>query len=285
MAACIKATAENVPPGERVFFRSLFAIPVILIWLWWIGDLAHGLKTERPLSHLWRGMFGSSAMGMRFTALGLLPLIEVTAIGYAGPLFTVIAAAVLLGEKVRGVRITAVSVGLLGVLIILWPRLSVLDQGGTWEAIGAGLVLLSALFVALAHVFIRKLTATEHTGAITFYFAVMSASLALLTAPFGWVWPQPWEWGLLIAAGVLGGVAQVILTSSYRYAPASVVAPFEYVSMLIALGVGYAIFAEVPTASMLFGAALVVAAGLVVIFRERQLALRRQTAEGGVHQG
>ncbi|MEL6584577.1 MAG: DMT family transporter [Pseudomonadota bacterium] len=284
MAACIKATAEHVPPGERVFFRSFFAIPVILVWLWWIGDLAHGLRTDKPVSHLWRGLFGTSAMGMRFTALGLLPLIEVTAIAYAGPLLTVIAAALILGERIRGVRITAVSVGLIGVLIILWPRLTVLGSGGTAEALGAILVLLSALFVAFAHVFIRKLTATEHTGAITFYFAVMSASLSLLTLPFGWVWPTPGEWVLLVAAGVLGGVAQVFLTSSYRHAPASVVAPFEYVSMLIALGVGYAVFAEVPTTTMLIGAALVVSAGLVVLWRERQLGLRREAASAGQSQ-
>lgn len=275
MAACIKAAADHVPPGQRVFFRSFFAIPVILLWLWWLGDLAHGLRTRHPLSHLWRGMFGSSAMGLRFTALGLLPLIEVTAIGYAGPLLTVIFAAIFLGERIRGFRITAVSVGLIGVLIVLWPRLTLLNSGlGQWEAIGALMVLASAGFVAIAHVFIRKLTHTEHTAAIAFYFALMTTLLSLLTLPFGWVWPQPGAWVQLVSAGVLGGIAQVVLTSSYKHAPASVVAPFEYVSMLIALTVGYAVFAEVPTTPMLLGAGLVVCAGLAVIYRERQLGKR-----------
>src|SRR5690606_33632469 len=99
MALCIKATADQVPPGEAVFFRSFFAIPVILAWLAWNQQLRHGLDTSNPMGHLWRGLVGTTAMGLGFTALGLLPLPEATALGYAAPILTVIFAAMFLGEE------------------------------------------------------------------------------------------------------------------------------------------------------------------------------------------
>ncbi len=101
MATCIKLVSINVPTGEAVFFRSFFAIPVILVWLWFSHDLRHGLETKNPMGHLWRGLVGGTAMALSFTALGLLPLPEVTAIGYASPLLVTIFAAMFLGETVR----------------------------------------------------------------------------------------------------------------------------------------------------------------------------------------
>ncbi len=127
MATCIKAAAVHVPPGETVFFRSLFAVPVILIWLVWQHDLAHGLETKNFMGHFWRGLVGTTAMGLGFTALGLLPLPEVTALGYAAPVLTVVFAAMFLGEQVRAFRLSAVGLGLIGVVIILSPRLTVLS--------------------------------------------------------------------------------------------------------------------------------------------------------------
>src|SRR6056297_3499588 len=105
MASLIKSSADAIPPGQAVFFRSFFAIPVILAWLVMRHDLAHGLETKNPMGHLWRGLVGTSAMGLGFAGLGLLPLPEVTAIGYAAPLLTVIFAAMFLGEPVRLFRL------------------------------------------------------------------------------------------------------------------------------------------------------------------------------------
>ena len=102
-----------------------------------------------------------------------------------------------------------------------------------------------------------------------------STLLSLVTLPFGWAVPTPVEAGTLVAAGLLGGVGQILLTSSYREADASLVAPFDYASMLFALGIGYFVFAEVPTLPMLGGAALIVTAGILIIWRERQLGLER----------
>lgn len=277
MSSLIKATSAHVPPGEAVFFRSAFAVPVILVWLWKRGDLATGLRVKSPLAHLWRGILGTTAMAMMFAGLGLLPLPEVTALSYAAPLLTVVFAAVFLREKVGIYRFGAVALGMIGVLTVLSPRLTG-AAAAEGMALGAVLVLLGAICVALVNIYLRKLVQSEQISAIVFYFSITATCLSLLTLPFGWQIPTGVELLMLILAGVIGGLAQIFMTSAYRFADASVIAPFDYASILFALIIGYAIFDEVPTVTVLIGAALVIAAGCVVILRERQLGLRRGQA-------
>ncbi len=281
MAACVKATAASgVPAGEAVFFRSALAIPVILVWLAMQHDFPHGLGTKNPMGHVWRGLVGSGAMACGFTALGLLPLPEVTAIGYAAPLLIVIFAAMFLNENVRLFRLTAVLIGLVGVTVVLSPRLSLtsMEEVTQWETLGATVALMGAVLAALAQVFIRKMVHHETTASIVFWFSVTTTVLSLFTIPFGWVMPDMLTLSLLLATGLLGGIGQILLTSAYRFAPTSVVAPFEYTSMILAIAIGYAFFDEVPTLRTLLGAALVVGAGLFIIWRERKLGLERGRA-------
>lgn len=283
MSAVIKATDGRVPVGEVVFFRSFFAIPVILGWLAWRRELAQGLKAQDPLGHVWRGFAGTTAMGLGFAGLTFLPLPEVTALGYAAPLLTVVFAAMFLGEEVRAFRIGCVVLGMVGVMIVLAPRLTLrADDAGSLAAFGAMLVLTGAVFSALAQVFVRKLVMTETTSSIVFRFSLTSTVLALTTLPFGWVWPTPGDAAMLVGAGLMGGVGQIFLTSSYRDADASLVAPFEYASMLFSLAIGYLIFAEVPSRAMLIGATLIVTAGVLIIWRERRLGLERTRQRGAM---
>ena len=277
MAALIKSTAAHVPAGETVFFRSAFAIPVIVVWLALRRELTTGFHAQNPVGHVWRGLMGTLAMGLGFAGLGYLPLPEVTAIGYAAPILVVVFAAMFLGEEVRLFRLASVALGLSGVLIVLSPRLTVLsgEVASHREAFGAMLVLGGAIFAALAQVFVRKLVVNEKTAAIVFWFSLTATILSLATIPFGWVVPTPTEAVTLISAGLLGGVGQILLTSSYREADASLVAPFDYASMLFALLIGYFVFGEVPTWTMLAGASLVIAAGILIIWRERKLGLER----------
>ncbi|MEM6942461.1 MAG: DMT family transporter [Pseudomonadota bacterium] len=286
MAVCVKLASDEVPPGEIVFFRSFFAIPVIVFWLWQRHELATGLKTDHPMAHVWRGMIGASAMGLSFTALGLLPLPEVTAIGYASPLLVVVFAAMFLGERIRLYRLSAVFLGLIGVMVMLAPRLSVagIEAATKDETLGAMAMLLGAVFMALATCFVRKMVETEESAAIVFYFSLTCTVLSLFTLPFGWVLPSLEVLGLLILAGLLGGVAQIFLTESFRHGDASLIAPFEYASMVMSLAIGWFVFAEVPRNETLTGAVLVIAAGLVVIWRERQLGLERKEARRAVSQ-
>lgn len=279
MQALVKIASETVPAGQAVFFRSAFAIPVIAIWLRARsgGRLGAAVATRRPWGHVARGVLGTAGMGLGFAALSRLPLYEVQAISYAAPLLVVILAVLLAGERVRLVRIAAVLLGLAGVLVVLWPRLG--GAAATPEAtLGALFALGSAFCAALAQVFIRQLVETEETAAIVFWFSLTASMLALLTLPFGWVVPSPGVAAMLVLAGLLGGVGQICLTAAYRFADAGVVAPFSYASMLLALAIGLVAFGEAPRLSALGGAALVVAGGALVAWRERQLGLRRGRA-------
>ncbi|WP_113911620.1 EamA family transporter [Roseovarius dicentrarchi] len=285
MSALIKAASDRVPPGEAVFFRSFFAIPITLLWLVMLGELRTGLRVKSVWGHVRRGVSGTVAVGMVFAGLGLLPLPEVTALSYTSSLLIVIFAALFLGERVGPLRIGAVCLGMGGVLVILAPKLSVFgaETVNRGEILGAIVVLIGATCAAFAQITIRKLVQTEHPAAIAFYFSVTATVLSLLTAPFGWVWPGGWLAAQLVLAGVIGGTAQIFLTLSYRYADASIVAPFDYASMLFALGIGYFIFDEVPTGAMLVGAAMIAVAGIAIILREHQLGLNGAAPARHVH--
>ena len=288
MSSLIKAASDHVPPGQAVFFRSLFAIPVILLWLAMRGDLGTGLRVVSPMGHVWRGVVGTTAMGLMFAGLGLLPLPEVTALRYTTPLLVVIFAAMFLDEKVGLFRLGAVAVGMVGVLIVLAPRLTALHGPTvqTAQTVGAVLVVLGATCAALAQIHVRKLVQREQTGAIVFYFSLTSTLLSLFTLPFGWVIPAATETVMLVLAGLLGGTAQIFLTASYRFADASVIAPFDYASMLFAIVIGYVVFDEVATGPMLAGAALIITAGIAIILREHHLGLKRERARAiGTPQG
>ncbi len=279
MAAMIKVATQEVPPGQAVFFRSFFAMPIIIAWIWQRGELREALVANNLMGHVWRGFFGTSAMVLTFGGLSLLPLPEVTAIGYATPMFTVILAALMLGETVRLFRISAVALGLVGVMIVMWPRLTVgVDALGTMTTVGALMVLTASILRAFVQIHIRTLVQTEHTAAIVFYFSLTATVLSLLSLPFGWVVPSTRDLVMLIGAGLIGGIAQIFVTSSYRFAGAAMLAPFDYASLIFAAVIGYAVFSEVPTSATVIGASLVVLGGVLIIWRERQLGMDRRKA-------
>ncbi len=277
MSALVKALSDDFPPGELVFFRSLFAIPVIIAWLVWRGELAQGFVVKKPMGHFWRGVLGTSAMGLTFTGLSLLPLPEVTAIGYATPIFTLILAAVMLGERIRMIRIGAVALGLLGVLIMIWPRLGSTQMEIT-ATIGALCVLAATIARAFVQIHIRQLVKVDHPAAIVFYFSMTATLLSAMTAFWDWSVPTLNQALILITIGLIGGVAQILVTSSYRFGQASMLAPYDYATMLFAIFIGYVWFDELPTVAILIGAALVIAGNIVVIWREHQLGLERGKA-------
>jgi drug/metabolite transporter (DMT)-like permease len=280
MASLLKAS-EGIPPGQLVFFRSFFAILPIVIFLVLRGEFWEGIRTERPLAHLWRGAVGVCGMGLGFFALTRLPLAEAIAIQYAMPLLIVIFGAVLLKETVRLYRWSAVFVGMIGVGIILWPRLGVFTgQSGEIDvlALGALAALLSSVFAAFATILVRNLVQSERSATIVLYFSVTCSFVSLATVPFGWVWPTPAQAAMLVGAGIAGGIAQILLTESFRHADVSVIAPFEYVSLLLSIIVGYLVFSDVPTPQMLVGSVIVIAAGIFIIYREHRLGIAQGKA-------
>jgi len=277
MSTLIKASAEGMPAGQIVFFRSAFAVVPILIFLAVRGQLDTAWRTASPLSHFLRGLVGVTAMSLGFFGIMRLPLPDAIAIGYAMPLLTVVFAAVFLGETVRIFRWSAVAVGLGGVLIITWPRLSLFSEGfGSGEALGALAVLASAAFGATAMILVRKLVLTEKTPTIVLYFSLTATLLSFASLPFGWIMPDCQTVTLLALAGFCGGLGQILLTQSYRHAEVSTIAPFEYTSIVLGIVIGYFLFDDVPTWTMLLGTTIVVSAGLFVILREHALGLERK---------
>jgi drug/metabolite transporter (DMT)-like permease len=287
MSAMIKSASETFPASELVFFRSLFALATLAAWLGWRGEFPRALRTRHPLGHIGRSLSGACGMFASFIALSLLPLADATAFTFAAPLMVVPLAAVVLGEDVPTYRWIAVATGFLGVLVMLSDHLG----GGVVRAVessGAGLGSIVALFGAVVSaasmIQTRRLTASETTGAIVFYFSSLTAVIsgavmlaAALTPAAGligdivagqrFVGPGAGEFAMLIAIGLFGGCGQILMTHSYRYADASIIAAFDYVAMIWAAGLGFAVFGEAPSPRILLGAGIVIAAGVAVLRR------------------
>ncbi len=278
MSALVRDLGKVAPIGQMVFFRSAFAILPVLVIYALRGELGTAVRTTRPLGQLGRGLLSVGGMFSNFASLVRLPLADATAISFASPLITVALAAFVLKERVRIYRWSAVIIGFAGVIVMLIPQFGV----GHYASIGAATAATGSLFALTSSVCnagtviqTRRLTQSETTSSIVFYFSLVCAIAGALTLPFDWYTPNAAELTKLIALGVLGGFAHILLTESYRHAPASAVAPFDYTSMLWALLLGYWLFGELPEALVYIGACIVAGAGLFVIWRERQLGLKR----------
>jgi drug/metabolite transporter (DMT)-like permease len=270
--------ADGASIGQIVFFRSAFAMVPIFLYLAATAHLRTAFQTDNLRGHVKRGVVGSTAMALGFFGLTQLPLPDAIAIGYAMPLMTVVFGALLLGETVRMYRWSAVLVGLVGVIIISWPKLSVLTtpEGlSSGQALGALGSLSAAIIAAYVMIIVRRLVKTERTPTIVLYFSLNSAIMGLFMALLGWPAMELMTIVWLVGSGIVGGIAQILLTESYRYAETSVIAPFEYTSIITGIAVGYFVFADVPSGQTLLGAAIVVSAGIFIIFREHRLGLER----------
>lgn len=290
MAACAKLLNTggdtSYSTGQIVFARSLFALVPVFLWLAYDRALSSAWRTKNIKGHVRRGLVGTLGMFSGFAALSILPLSDATAISYAAPLITVVLAALVLKETVRIYRWTAVVIGFIGVIVMLVPyaaKSSVMAGVTGQQLSGALLGLLGATCAAFATIEVRRLTATEKTGAIVFYFSVMTTMFGLITLAIGfydqrfaWTMPNLRDGALLVMVGMLGGIGQITLTQSYRYADASMVAPFDYTSMVWAVLVGYLLFGDLPDTYVMIGSTIVIASGIFVILRERALGIERK---------
>jgi len=256
----VKGLGSGYPVSQIVFFRCLVAFLPLYIAIHRGGGW-HILHTKRPGAHIFRVVVGGFALFIGFYALTLMPLADYFAFTYAAPLFATLLSIPILGEKVGIRRWTAVLVGFAGVLIMLRP--------GTQSFDYATLVAIAAAFTyALAIVAVRNLARTESSAATVFYFTVAGLVLSAAVLPFEWRTPSLKEWALLIGIGLVSGFGQILMTDAYRLAPPSVIAPFDYTSMIWALILGYALFGDFPEPVVLVGSAVVIASGVYIIYRE-----------------
>ena len=265
MAAMIKLGFQaGIAMPELVFYRFGFALPPLLAWMAATGNLG-AWRTQRPFMHLGRAGLGLTSLSLGVGALGFLPLAEATTLGFVAPLFSVMLSALVLGEVVGRHRWSAVALGFTGVVIVMQP-------GGTrLPAIGIALALLGALAVATATVTIRQMSRFERAPTIVFWFTVYSMAATALLLPFYGRAHAPHEWLILAGIGLAGGVAQLLLTGSLRFAPIATVVPFDYTQLLWAVLLGWWLWGTHPAPTSWLGAAIIVGSGLYTVYREHRL--------------
>lgn len=232
MFVSVKAVSDSVPLGEIVFFRSFFALIPLVIFLWIRQEFPGGLATKRPGAHFVRSAFGALALFASFAAIARLNVAEAILIAQLSPILLAIAAVFLLSERLTVWRVAGLVFGFAGVIALVGPELTGSGSTDGARLIGYVIGLISAVLSALALIMVRSLNKTESPGAIALYFVLASMIGALLTLPWGWVMPEGKMLVFLIAAGLFGGFGHIAMTMAFRYAEASRLAPFEYVSLI-----------------------------------------------------
>lgn len=279
----VKLISPDVGTGQILLFRMSFGmiamVPMLAFearsWNW-----LPLLKTRRLPMHLLRSAVTLSFLALYFVSVILLPLADAFAVSFATPLWVAALSVPLLGERVGMRRWAAIGVGLIGVMIILRPGGGVLSAGGL-----AGLA--ATLLLALSFILVRTMSRTESASAIVFYYQFSAALCLSALLAAGWLFPAfgamgggffDWTtpgtgmlWALLIGQGIFGGVGQVFINMAFRLAPAVVVSPFTYSSILWGLVYGFVLFGDIPAAVTLLGAAIVIASGIYTAVREARV--------------
>ncbi len=264
LTMAVKYTVDSgVAFPEVLFWRQVITVPMLFAWLAMRREVRR-LGTRRLPAHFRRALLGTIGMGFTFGAPVLLPLAEAVTLGFTTPIFAVIFSALLLKEQVGPYRWTAVLLGFLGVLVIARPD-GHLPLFGSLVGLGAGLM------VALISIQVRDLTRTDEPLSIVFWFASLSTPVLALFLPFYASAHSPDQWLLIAAIGVLGCVGQLLLTASLRYGQVATVIVMDYSALAWATLYGWTIWREVPAASTWLGAPLILAAGLVIVWREHHL--------------
>lgn len=263
--ALVKYSAERgLSLPEIVFWRLCVAIPLILAFVCATDSLSK-LKTKRLKGHGWRAAIGLLGMSANFLMITMLPLPVATTLSFSTPLFAVLLAALVFGEFVGPWRWAAVFIGFAGVAIIAQPG-GAATQQVSFSGLGVG--LLAALLIALATIQVRVLTRTESSISTVFYFALIGAPAAAVFLPFFATEHDTQDWVLLISIGILGACAQFCAAASLRFAPVSTVMAMDYTAIIWTTLIAWLVWDALPGMSLFLGAPLIVAAGLIISWRE-----------------
>jgi drug/metabolite transporter (DMT)-like permease len=267
MDAMVKWLGGNYPTQQIMFFRCLVAMIPVTAIIASRGGL-RVLKTRQPAMHLLRSLLGISAMGFAFYAFSLMRLADAISILHTAPLIMTALSILLLREKVGLHRWSAIVAGFIGMLIVIRPGESMLESGSLFMSI-------AALLIGCNSIIIRHLSVKDDPVCITFYFTVTGVLVSsVATALLGWVVPSAGDWVFLIAVGLFGGVAQYLMTVSYRHSEIAMVAPLKFLSIVVGGILAYFIWSEIPDLQSLVGISIIVIAGLYAMHREILLARR-----------
>jgi drug/metabolite transporter (DMT)-like permease len=253
---------------ELIFWRQLITVILLGAGLAITGRIAL-LRTRRLPAHARRAASGLFGMMFTYGAVLLLPLAEATTLGFTAPIFAVLIAIVLFGQRIGPWRWSAVGIGFAGVLVVMQP-FGTAHEGVTLAGVVVGLV--APFMVALISFQLQDLNQTESPWSIVFWFAALTTPVAALALPFVSTGHDPLTWALILGMGVVGGGAQMLLTTSLRFGSAAVILLMDYTSLLWASVYGYYVFDRAAPASLWLGAPLIIAAGVIIAWRERSLA-------------
>jgi len=274
MFMLIKLAGERgVSAPEMVFWRQAMAVPLIAGWLLATGRIG-ALKTRRLSSHAFRATSGTLGLVCNVTAAMLLPLSVGTTLGFTAPLFAVLITAVVLRDRVGPWRWLAVLLGFVGVLIITQPATLIGGKAGALPLAGLAAGLGAGVIVAMVSFQIRDLARTEAPIACVFWFAFFGSLFASVLLPFYGQRHPPQIWLLLVAVGLAGTLAQLLITAALRHGAVATVVVMDYTALIWATAYGYAIFDHLPPAATWLGAPLIIAAGLIITWREHHLSRR-----------
>lgn len=257
MSAAVKAASQELPTAMVVFFRNAVALAVLFPWLLSRGGLG-ALKTRHLREHLVRGLAGLAAMYLFFFAIGRIRLADAVLLNYTLPLLLPLIERAWLRQPIPRRLWGPLGIGFLGILVILKPGTEVFRPA----ALAA---LAAAAFAAVAQVGIRSLTRTEPTVRIVFYFAWIATTVSALPLPGAWQTPDAAGWAFLVASGLLATVGQIFLTRAYASAPAALVGPFLYTSVVFSGALDAILWGVLPDRLFLAGAVLVVAAAVLTL--------------------
>ena len=264
MHGLVRFVAEVMPPFQIAFFRNIFGLAFLFPLLIRSGFVI--LRTERIELHALRGLINVVAMLMFFTALSISPIAKVTALGFTAPIFMAILAVIVLGERFRIYRWSAIFLGFVGMLIILRPGLVVIDTG-------ALLVIGSAVLWAVAMLIIKIQSRTESSLTIVAYMGIFLGVFSI--APALWVW-QPFELqtlGLMILIGLFGSIAQMAISESLKETDPTALMPFDFLKLIWTAMIGAWFFSEVPDIFTWIGATVIFSSGFFIAMRERRTSI------------
>ena len=254
---------DMFPVGQVLFSWFFFGlIPILMLVP--RGEFKTFYKTSRPKLHAFRAITGTLAIIALFIALREIPLADVVSLTFGGPIFVTLGSIFFLSEKVGIKRWLAVLIGFFGMLLIVKPAYEELNIYYIFP-------IIFCIFFACVALSIRSLSSTEPNYRIALYFSLLSMIVGLLTLPFGWVMPNKFEFFLLIFTGLVGSVANILLTVSLRYAEASLVTPTKYLNLVFAILLGYFIWSEIPKLLTLVGAGLIIISSVIIFMRESEL--------------
>lgn len=263
--ACVKwASDRGVHVVETVFYRQLFSLPLAVFALM-IGPGLASIRTQKLGMHASRTLIGMTGMTLNFAAVILLPLAEATTIGFTVPIFATVLSVFLLGERPGIHRWLAVLIGFIGVIIIINPGASHKDM----SSLGVGIAMAGAFVTSFVSLLLRQIGRTEAPTTTVFYFAALSLPPLMIAMVFFGQAHDAGTWVILLVMGVAGGLAQLLMTSSLRWGPVSLVLPMDYSTLLWSTLFGWLLWSSWPGSSTWVGAVIIAVSSVYIAWRER----------------